>query len=88
MPNRLVTEPSPYLLQHAHNPVAWWQWVVFAEAGRVAPSWTFETLHKNMKFDLGVGVRGMVKGLIVRIDLAGSSESYGVSMMVSQPFQW
>lgn len=68
--------------------VAWWQWVVFAEAGRVAPSWTFETLHKNMKFDLGAGVRAMVKGLIVRIDLAGSSESYGVNMMVSQPFQW
>jgi uncharacterized protein YyaL (SSP411 family) len=24
--NRLATATSPYLLQHAHNPVAWWQW--------------------------------------------------------------
>jgi uncharacterized protein len=24
--NRLATEASPYLLQHAHNPVEWWPW--------------------------------------------------------------
>jgi uncharacterized protein YyaL (SSP411 family) len=24
--NHLATETSPYLLQHAHNPVAWWPW--------------------------------------------------------------
>ena len=26
MPNRLALEPSPYLLQHAHNPVDWFPW--------------------------------------------------------------
>ena len=26
MANHLATETSPYLLQHAHNPVAWWPW--------------------------------------------------------------
>ncbi len=26
MPNRLITETSPYLLQHAHNPVDWHAW--------------------------------------------------------------
>ncbi|MCH7746951.1 MAG: thioredoxin domain-containing protein, partial [Acidobacteria bacterium] len=26
MPNRLVQEPSPYLLQHANNPVDWFPW--------------------------------------------------------------
>ena len=26
MPNRLAQEPSPYLLQHAHNPVDWYPW--------------------------------------------------------------
>jgi hypothetical protein len=25
-PNRLIDETSPYLLQHAHNPVAWYPW--------------------------------------------------------------
>ena len=24
--NRLKDETSPYLLQHAHNPVDWWPW--------------------------------------------------------------
>ncbi|MGL1834692.1 thioredoxin domain-containing protein [Rhodocyclaceae bacterium SMB388] len=26
MPNRLAAETSPYLLQHADNPVEWWPW--------------------------------------------------------------
>ncbi len=25
-PNRLINEKSPYLLQHAYNPVDWWPW--------------------------------------------------------------
>ncbi|MEC0167956.1 DUF255 domain-containing protein [Paenibacillus graminis] len=25
-PNRLIAEKSPYLLQHAHNPVNWYAW--------------------------------------------------------------
>jgi len=36
MANRLASSSSPYLLQHAHNPVAWWPWgeEAFAEARR------------------------------------------------------
>jgi uncharacterized protein len=36
MPNRLATESSPYLRQHADNPVDWWPWgaEAFAEAKR------------------------------------------------------
>ncbi|HEX7112736.1 MAG TPA: DUF255 domain-containing protein, partial [Mizugakiibacter sp.] len=26
MPNRLADESSPYLRQHADNPVEWWPW--------------------------------------------------------------
>ena len=26
MPNHLITESSPYLLQHANNPVNWYAW--------------------------------------------------------------
>ena len=26
MPNRLANETSPYLLQHANNPVDWYPW--------------------------------------------------------------
>lgn len=25
-PNRLINEKSPYLLQHAYNPVEWYPW--------------------------------------------------------------
>ncbi|MFT3698914.1 MAG: thioredoxin domain-containing protein [Kofleriaceae bacterium] len=34
MPNRLASESSPYLRQHADNPVEWWPWgdAAFAEA--------------------------------------------------------
>jgi uncharacterized protein len=36
MPNRLADSTSPYLLQHADNPVDWWEWGddAFAEAVR------------------------------------------------------
>jgi uncharacterized protein YyaL (SSP411 family) len=36
MSNRLATESSPYLRQHADNPVEWWPWgeAAFAEAKR------------------------------------------------------
>lgn len=26
MPNRLINEISPYLLQHAYNPIDWFTW--------------------------------------------------------------
>ncbi len=34
VPNRLINEKSPYLLQHAHNPVDWFPWCdeAFAKA--------------------------------------------------------
>jgi len=36
VPNRLIHSTSPYLLQHADNPVDWWEWSeeAFAEARR------------------------------------------------------
>ena len=36
MPNRLASATSPYLLQHADNPVDWWEWSddAFDEARR------------------------------------------------------
>src|SRR5690349_23446554 len=36
MPNRLADATSPYLLQHADNPVDWWEWgpEAFEEARR------------------------------------------------------
>jgi hypothetical protein len=68
--------------------VDWIQLVPFAELGRVAPSWDLGELHSSMKWDLGFGLRALAKGLLVRLDLAGSPEGVGVQMMVDHPFQF
>jgi hypothetical protein len=68
--------------------VEWWQIVTFVEAGRVAPVWTVSELNSSLKWDGGVGIRAMAKGIVARIDLAGSEEGLCVNMMVGQPFQF
>ena len=68
--------------------VEWLQFVPFVEVGRVAPSWNLKDLHRDMKWDAGLGLRFWAKGLVARIDVAGSDEGVGVAMMVSQPFQF
>lgn len=76
----------PWLNQHLG--VQWWQVVAFGEIGRVAPEWDLSELHKDMKKDVGLGVRLMAKGMVVRIDAAVSEEDFGIQMMVGQPFQF
>ena len=68
--------------------VEWIQLVPFAELGRVAPSWNLGELHSDMKWDLGFGLRALAKGLLVRVDVAGSREGAAVQMMVGHPFQF
>ncbi|MGY5029940.1 thioredoxin domain-containing protein [Streptomyces sp. 900116325] len=46
MPNRLAHETSPYLLQHADNPVDWWPW---------SPEAFEEARSRNMPVLLSVG---------------------------------
>ena len=39
--NKLINETSPYLLQHAHNPVDWYPWGLKpsnARAQKISPS--------------------------------------------------
>jgi len=68
--------------------IRWLQFVPFAEIGRVAPSWDIETLHSDMKWCLGLGVRAWAKGIVARIDAAVSEEDFKVQMMIAQPFQF
>jgi hypothetical protein len=68
--------------------VEWMQFVPFVEVGRVASSWNIDDLHEDMKWDAGLGLRFWAKGLVARIDLAGSDEGGKVAMMVAQPFQF
>jgi hypothetical protein len=68
--------------------IRWLQFVPFAEIGRVAPSWNIETLHSDMKWCLGFGVRAWAKGIVARIDSAVSEEDFKIQMMIAQPFQF
>ena len=45
--NRLVDETSPYLLQHAHNPVQWYPWGEEALNKAKASSRLFEIYSKS-----------------------------------------
>jgi hypothetical protein len=64
----------------------WLQGVLFAEAGRVADQWSLSKLHREMKWDVGLGIRAYVNRILVRIDIAGSVEGVGVQMLVAQAF--
>jgi len=66
--------------------IDWWQLVAFAEAGRVAGTWSLSELHSDMKWDLGAGIRLMALKAVVRLDLAYSDEGVGVWAMVGHPF--
>jgi outer membrane protein assembly factor BamA len=68
--------------------IQWLQFVPFVEVGRVAPSWNIETLHSDMKWSVGLGVRAWAKGILARIDTAVSDEDFKVQMMIAQPFQF
>jgi len=62
MPNRLIDETSPYLLQHAHNPVAWYPWgeealskaraenrPIFLSIGYAACHWCHVMAHESFE---------------------------------------
>lgn len=64
----------------------WIQWVVFAELGRVAPSWHWSTLHDKLKYDAGLGFRLFANQMVVRVDAGVSPEGGQVQMFINQAF--
>ncbi|UCD34055.1 MAG: BamA/TamA family outer membrane protein, partial [Nitrospiraceae bacterium] len=60
----------------------WLQLVGFGEIGRVAPSWNFDELHKDMKWSAGAGLRVMVNHLILRFDLGASDEDVVAQLFI------
>lgn len=88
---RLTPDWNPFLAWPAlqrHLGIQWVQIVPFAEVGRVSPDWDLDTLHSEMKWDGGLGIRLLAKGLVVRIDMAASGDGGSVQMFVGQPFQF
>ncbi|UCD78962.1 MAG: BamA/TamA family outer membrane protein [Desulfobacterales bacterium] len=88
---RLIPRWNPFERWHwiqKYVGIQWLQFVPFVEVGRVAPEWSFNRLHSDMKWDAGLGIRAWAKGIVARIDAAYSEEGFGVQMMISQPFQF
>ncbi len=65
----------------------WIQYVVAAEAGRVAPQYDLGTLHTDMKWDLGFGIRAMFGNAVGRLEFFYSEENpLYISGMINQTF--
>jgi len=66
--------------------IDWWQIAPFIEAGRVAPEYNTELYYKDLKWNVGVGIRLMAFRAVVRLDIAAGEEGGTVWAMISQPF--
>jgi hypothetical protein len=66
--------------------LAWWQLLGFGELGRVADEWNLKTLHQDMKWVVGLGLRNMVAKNILRLDVAKAEDSWAMWAMVGQAF--
>ncbi|WP_407332010.1 BamA/TamA family outer membrane protein [Enterovibrio sp. 27052020O] len=66
--------------------VPWWQWVLFADVGRVANEYDVAELHRDMKWSGGVAMRFQVEGIVVRSEMAWGSEEGLFRVMINQPF--
>ncbi|WP_394158334.1 BamA/TamA family outer membrane protein [Vibrio campbellii] len=64
----------------------WWQWVAFAEVGRVADDYDLKTLHEDMKWNVGGAVRFQVEGIVVRAEIAKGADEGTFRVMINQPF--
>ena len=66
--------------------IDWFQAVLFAEAGRVSPEYTFDILHDDMKYDVGFSIRALAAKIPVRFDMAYGKEGMNMWFMVQQAF--
>ena len=66
--------------------LSWWQVSLFGEAGRVAPKFDLGELHEDMRYDVGIGIRGMSRRVLIRVDLAWSEEGGEMQLMIGHPF--
>jgi hypothetical protein len=66
--------------------IRWVQLVGFAELGNVAQDMGISALHRDMLYDVGVGLRMSVKGIVARIDYAVAPHNSGVWFMLGHAF--
>jgi len=64
----------------------WFQLVGFVEGGRVASDYEFSELFSDWKADAGVGIRAMMAGGVIRLDIGTSEEGVNGWVMFGHPF--
>jgi hypothetical protein len=82
----LAWNPLKNFTMNGRLDVDWFQLVGFAELGRVAPAWSPDILHTDMKWCLGAGLRTEVNLIIIRADLGISKETSIVQLFIGHPF--
>jgi hypothetical protein len=82
----LAYNPLKDFTMNGRLDVDWFQLVGFAELGRVAPAWSPDLLHTDMKWSLGAGLRTEVNLIIIRADLGVSEETAIVQLFIGHPF--
>jgi hypothetical protein len=64
----------------------WLQLVGFVEGGRVAPDYKADVLFEDWKSDVGLSLRALTAGIVIRVDVAYSDEGTNTWLMVGHPF--
>ncbi len=66
--------------------IHWLQFALYGEIGRVAPEWKLSTLHTDMKWNVGAGIRIFMNNLILRLDNSFGKEGMYIQMFVDHAF--
>jgi len=88
---------AEYRMTLDYNPIAdiswlrflnldWFQTVLYVEGGRVSPTFATDTLLSDWKTDVGVSLRALTAGIVVRMDITKSEEGTAMWLMVGHPF--
>lgn len=88
---------AEYRMTLDYNPIAdvqwlnflnldWFQTVFYVEGGRVSPTFKSSTLFSDWKSDVGVSIRALTAGIVVRFDITRSTEDTSMWLMVGHPF--
>ena len=64
----------------------WLQTVLYVEGGRVSPTFNRDTLFSDWKSDVGVSLRALTAGIVVRLDFTRSKEGGSTWLMIGHPF--
>ena len=79
-------QPLPSVEELRVARIDWWQLALFAEVGRVAPTWSLTDLHEDMNWDAGVSLRVFARKAIVRLDFAIGPEQSAIWIDLGHPF--